>query len=97
MNPGLISFFNLIREISSHSSGEQILCQAKGGLALCKEKEEFGGIIFDHMQNLPLPKIPVQEMFYLKKLWLYVFCIHDMKTDSAEFYTCNIPFFTFVL
>jgi hypothetical protein len=39
-------------------------------LALCKEKEEVGGIIFDYMQNLPLPKIPVQEMFYLRKLWL---------------------------
>jgi hypothetical protein len=56
-------------------------------LALCKEKEEVGGIIFDCMQNLPLPKIPVQEMFYLRKLWLYVFCVHDMKTDSVEFYT----------
>jgi hypothetical protein len=29
MNPRLISFFNLIRKISSHSSGEQILCQAR--------------------------------------------------------------------
>jgi hypothetical protein len=56
-------------------------------LALCKEKEEVEGIIFDYMQNLPLSKNPVQEMFYLGKLWLYVFCVHDMKTDSAEFYT----------
>jgi hypothetical protein len=32
MNPRLISFFNLIREISLHSSGKQILCQANGGV-----------------------------------------------------------------
>jgi hypothetical protein len=56
-------------------------------LALCKEKKEVGGITFDYMHNLPLPKIPVQEMFYRRKLWLYVFCVHDMKTDSAKFYT----------
>lgn len=56
-------------------------------LALCKEREDVGAIVFDYMQNLPLPKIPVQEMFYLRKLWLYVFCVHDLKTNSANFYT----------
>lgn len=54
---------------------------------MCKEKEDVGCLVFDYMQNLPLPKIPVQEMFYLRKLWLYVFCIHDVKTGSANFYT----------
>ena len=55
-------------------------------LQLCKENEDVGCLVFDYMQNLPLPKIPVQEMFYLRKLWLYVFCIHDMKTGSSNFY-----------
>lgn len=53
---------------------------------LCYNNPEVGALVFDFMQNLPLPKIPVQEMFYLRKLWLYVFCIHDIKTDSADFY-----------
>lgn len=39
------------------------------------------------MQNLPLPKIPVQKMFYLRKLWLFVFCFHDLKTNLENFYT----------
>lgn len=56
-------------------------------LALCKERKDVGAIVFDYMQNLPIPKIPVQEMFYLRKLWLYVFCVHDLKTNSADFYT----------
>lgn len=53
---------------------------------LCSNNPEVGSIVFDFMQNLPLPKIPVQEMFYLRKLWLYVFCVHNIKTDNAEFY-----------
>lgn len=56
-------------------------------LKVCHEKENVGAIVFDYMQNLPLPKIPVQEMFYLRKLWLYVFCVHDLKTNCADFYT----------
>ena len=54
---------------------------------LCKEREDVMGIVFDYMQNLPLPFIPVQEMFYLRKLWLYVFCIHNVKNNSSKFYT----------
>jgi len=41
---------------------------------------------FDYMQNLPLPAIPVQEIFYLRQLWCFVFGIHDLKTNSAKFY-----------
>lgn len=59
----------------------------KDVLALCKDRDDVGAIVFDYMQNLPLPKIPVQEMFYLRKLWLYIFCVHDLKSNSADFYT----------
>lgn len=41
---------------------------------------------FDYMQNLPLPKIPVQEVFYMRQLWLNVFCVHNMKTKKAKMY-----------
>ena len=33
--------------------------------------------IFDFQQNLPLPHIPVGEVFYKYQLWLYMFGIHD--------------------
>lgn len=38
------------------------------------------------MQNLPLPNIPAQEIFYMRKLWLNVFCIHDLKANKATIY-----------
>lgn len=44
-------------------------------------------IAFDFMQHQPLPLLPVQEMFYLRKLWLNVFCIHNLTTNKAVFYT----------
>lgn len=38
------------------------------------------------MSNLPLPNIPVQEIFYMCQLWVNVFCIHDVKTNQAKMY-----------
>ena len=49
-------------------------------------EEEVECLKFDYMQNL-LPKIPVQEMFYLWKLWFYVFCTYDVKTGLTNVFT----------
>lgn len=43
-----------------------------------KNRKDVLAITFDYMQNLPFPFIPVQEMFYLRKLWFYVFNMHDI-------------------
>lgn len=51
----------------------------------CKEVH-VGAICIDFMQNLPLPHIPVQEMFYSRQLWVNVFNIHNMKTGLSRFY-----------
>lgn len=52
-----------------------------------KDKDDNTVVLaFDYMQNLPLPEIPVQEIFYLRQLWLYVFCIYNVKTKKAVFY-----------
>ncbi|XP_060531652.1 uncharacterized protein LOC132705208 [Cylas formicarius] len=40
---------------------------------ICKERNDVGAIVFDYMQNLPLPLMPVQEMFYLRKLIIIMF------------------------
>ena len=53
----------------------------------CKNDPNVYGIAFDFMQNLPLPHIPVQEIFYLCQLWLYEFCIYDLKTGKSVFYS----------
>lgn len=51
-----------------------------------KGNEDVLGICFDFMQNLQLPQIPVQEIFYLRQLTVNVFGIHNLKTGNAVFY-----------
>lgn len=53
---------------------------------LSKKHPHILGITFDYMQNLPLPVLPVQEIFYLRQLWVYCFEIHNLKTDAGHFY-----------
>jgi hypothetical protein len=43
-------------------------------------------ITFDFRQNLPLPHIPVQEIFYMRQLCVYTFGIHNLKTTKTHFF-----------
>lgn len=45
------------------------------------------GISVDYMQNLPLPNIPVQEVFYFRQLWVFEFCIVNLKNNKATFFS----------
>lgn len=49
-------------------------------------------IAFDYMQNLPLPSIPVQDIFYLRQLWVYLFGVHDLISGKAVMYTYHEGF-----
>lgn len=51
------------------------------------EKGKSEMIVFDFMQNIPFPHVPVAEMFFLRQLWLYVFGIHRFSDGKAFFYT----------
>lgn len=53
----------------------------------CANNETVLGLSFDYMQNLPLPTLPVQEIFYYRQLWVYEFCIHNMRTGKGTFYS----------
>lgn len=56
-------------------------------LKAAKENKDEGTVLyFDYMLNLPLPNIPVQEIFYMRQLWVNIFCIHDVKTNNAKMY-----------
>lgn len=72
---------------------EQIIHKRRANKFYKKQKEMIQNadentvvLSFDYMQNLPLPKIPVQEVFYMRQLWLNVFCVHNMKTKKAKMY-----------
>ena len=53
---------------------------------LAKGNMHIATLTFDFQQNLPLPSIPVGEVFYMHQLWLYVFGIHDCGKNDASMY-----------
>lgn len=54
-----------------------------------KTNNETTAITLDYMQNLPLPHISVQEIFYLQQLWVNVLCVHDLKRNKAKLHVCH--------
>lgn len=50
------------------------------------DDKETAALCFDYMQNLPLPNIPVQEIFYMRQLWVNVFSIHDLTSNKSKIY-----------
>lgn len=42
---------------------------------------------FDYGQNLPLPKLTVNSLFYKRQLWYFVFNIHCHNNDKSTMYT----------
>lgn len=57
---------------------------------LFKTKAQAGEILclsFDYMQNLPLPYIKTNSVFYARQLWQYVFGIHDVGSNNVTVYT----------
>lgn len=53
---------------------------------MSENEEDVLGITFDYMQNISLPCIPVQEMFYYRQLSLYPFCIKNLKSKESRFF-----------
>lgn len=52
----------------------------------CKNRDDLVALSFDYMQNVHLPEIPVQDLFYLTQLTVNVFGIHNLKTGEAYYY-----------
>jgi hypothetical protein len=47
--------------------------------------DSVSAVSIDYMQNLSLPSIPVQGIFYLRHLTVYVFNIHDFNLGRQIF------------
>ena len=53
---------------------------------MARESENVACLTFHFEQNLPLPHIPINNIFYLHQLWVYVFGIHDCSSNNASMY-----------
>lgn len=51
-----------------------------------KKEDNVLSLAFDFMQNISLPKVPVQELFYLRQLTVNVFAISNIKANTSFLY-----------
>lgn len=52
----------------------------------CRKTTHIRTISFHFQQNLPLPQLPVGDLFYMQQLWVYVFGIHSCGDNNAIMY-----------
>ena len=71
-------------DLASHqetaSQGYQSLCNDK---AMVKGSNDSALLTFDLMQNLPVPTLTHNSMFYLRQIWVYNLGIHNCDDGSA--------------
>lgn len=48
-----------------------------------KVNENVLAITFDYCSNILLPKLPVQELYYMRQLTVNIFSVHDVKQNKA--------------
>ena len=51
-----------------------------------KQQDHIQTISFDFQQNLPLPHLPVGDLFYMQQLWVYVFGVHSCGDNIVAMY-----------
>ena len=51
-----------------------------------EENDQLDVLCFDFQQNMPLPKVPSGDAFYLRQLWVHNFCIHSAKNKTGHFF-----------
>ena len=54
---------------------------------LASSSTDITVISFDFMQNLPLPNMVTNAVFYSRQLWYYVFGIHDLARNNVFMYS----------
>jgi hypothetical protein len=49
-------------------------------------------ITFDYEKNLPLPVTSTSAEYFLSQLWIYNFCIHDLRSSKAHMFVYSEHF-----
>nr|CAI5839316.1 unnamed protein product [Callosobruchus analis] len=55
----------------------------------CKLVEDTVVICFDLQKTLPTPLLTTNKVYYLRQLWTYNLCIHDLTNDRPNMYVWN--------
>ena len=69
-----------------HRKAETFYSSLKEHTALAGHDQTVATLCFDFQQNLPVPVLPVGEIFYARQLWLYNFGIHSAGNNKGTMY-----------
>ena len=82
----------LEQELSLHHRKAEIFYESlRQCTKLAVENENVATICFDFQKNMPLPKLSVNEIYYMRQLWLFNFGVHNCKDKSASMYCWDEP------
>jgi hypothetical protein len=71
-----------------HQAQAQALYDLKKRVKLhCQSFANITAIVFDFMQNLPVPNMTTNKVLYSRQAWHYVFGIHNIGTCEVVMYT----------
>ncbi|CAG9762722.1 unnamed protein product [Ceutorhynchus assimilis] len=78
-----------IKQEVHHKKAEKALATKKSDVLDNKDSADTCVICFDLQQALPTPLIATSKVFYLRQLWTYNFCIHNLVTGKSHMYIWN--------
>lgn len=66
-------------------SAEKFYSNIRLDMEMAKKNARICTMNFDFQQNLPLPHLPVGNLFYMQQLWVHVFGIHNCGDDVTMY------------
>lgn len=84
-DPEEVRKLNIQKEL--HLKKADKFYELKRKCKLRAQAENFTCVSFDYMQNLPLPHIRTNAVFYARQLWLYVFGVHNDGNNNATMFS----------
>lgn len=72
----------LVHKRQSKTFYSALQCERSEG----RNEKHILSLAFDYMKTVSLPKIPVQQLFYMRQLSVNVFSIHDVKKGTSPIF-----------
>lgn len=86
-DPEEVKKLNIEKELHLIKAEKFYAIKRKYKLKARADPENFTCVSFDYMQNLPMPHIRTNAVFYARQLWLYVFGVHNDGGNTATMFT----------
>ena len=69
-----------------HAKADKFYTDLKSITQTAQEDDTVEAICFDYQQNLPVPVLPVGEIFYKRQIWVFNQCFFSCKTGKSKMF-----------